>query len=104
VSAVNKKAIAISVAVPIVVIFVAFFTLVPVVTVSTHPSTLPQQLAFIQIPTSESLSCAVFGVGAANWPTSANSTTYQSYTYHYQMGCPPLAASSYTYTESQTTT
>ena len=81
--------------VAIVVLFIAFFTLVPIVAVFAHPSTLPDQLAFIRIPTTESLSCAVLGVGAANWPTSTNPTTYQNYTLHYQMGCPPLAANTY---------
>ena len=81
----------------------AYFMLVPSVWVSTHPSTIIPQLAFIPIPVRESLGCVVFGVGAADWPVPANASTYQYVTYHYQLGCPPANQDGYVYTSGNTT-
>jgi hypothetical protein len=94
----KHKAVTILVLV-VVASFLAFFVLVPVEWVDTRPSTVPDQLAFLQIPSRESLSCVVFGVGASDWPVW-NSTTYQYYTYQYRMGCPSPWTSVYSYTVS----
>jgi len=96
----KRRNVAIGIAVVALAIFLVFFILVPVVEVDTHPTT-PDEVAFLRIPTHESLSCAVFGVGTANWPIPSNPATWEGpYTYHYQMGCPPLATNEYSVTVS----
>ena len=83
------KVIALAVA---ILAFAAFFLFVPVVPVTTYP-TEPGQLAFLRISTTESMSCALAGVGAANWPVPPYQGTI---TLRYELGCPPKAGASYT--------
>lgn len=90
----KRKQLALGAMVVGLLVGLLFFTLVPMVSINMHPRT-PDQLAFLQIPTTESLSCAIFGIGAANWPVFTNQTTYEGvHTWHYQLGCPPLATNS----------
>ncbi|MDA4125963.1 MAG: hypothetical protein OK452_02010 [Thaumarchaeota archaeon] len=73
------------VAIVILAAFLFVFLFVPVIPITTHGS---DQLAFLRLPATESLSCVVFGIGAGNWP----SPPYEGLLmHHYQLGCPPLA-------------
>ena len=89
----------------IIIAVVAFsnFMFVPEVWVNTHPSTVIPELAFVSVPVRESYGCVVFGIGAADWPVPANASTYQSVTYHFQLGCPPSNQNGYVYTRGNTT-
>ena len=95
----NHRAIIVSVLAVITLLLAFFSFFVPVEWVNTRPSTIPPQLEGIPILARESLGCIVFGVGASDWPVW-NSTTYEYYTYQYQLGCPPSWTSVYSYTES----
>jgi hypothetical protein len=98
----KRKNVAIGLAI-VAVVALAYFMFVPSVWVNTHPSMMIPQLAVMPIPARESLGCIVFGVGAANWPVATNASTYQTYTYHYQFGCPPSNPNGYVYTSGNTT-
>ena len=88
----GRKLKVLAITVSVIIAFLVFFVFIPFVSISTHPANIPQ-LAFLQIPASESLSCAVFGIGAANWPVPSNPTWQGTFTYRYQIGCPPVATS-----------
>jgi hypothetical protein len=98
----RRRYVALCLAIAVVGAF-AYFMFVPSVWVNTHPSTVIPELAFMPVPVRESLGCVVFGVGAANWPVAANASTYQYFTYHYQLGCPPSNQNGYVYTRGSTT-
>jgi hypothetical protein len=69
--------------------FLALFALVPLVHTTTRPPI--DQLAFLGIqPATESISCAVFGVGAGYWETATPSDPQMRWSY--QIGCPPSSS------------
>jgi len=82
---VKRRFIAVVVAVAVVTAFLLFFIFVPVVPMTTHGS---DQLAFLRLPATESLSCVVFGYGTADWPTPPYTGMISQ---HYQIGCPPVS-------------
>jgi hypothetical protein len=62
------------------------FAFAPVVNTTTRPPI--DQLAFLgPLTTSESMSCALLGVGGGYWPTAP--TGGPPLTWTYQFGCPP---------------
>jgi hypothetical protein len=65
------------------------FALLPLVHTTTRPPI--DQLAFLGAqPATESLSCAVFGVGTGYWQTATPSDPHMGWSY--QIGCPPSSS------------
>ena len=69
-----------------VVVVIAFVFFVPVINTKTSPPI--DQLAFLgPLPATESLSCAILGVGSGYWQTAT--TTNPTLQWSYLIGCPP---------------
>jgi hypothetical protein len=65
--------------------------LVPVVGTTTRPS--DEHFAFLgPFPASESVSCAVFGMGSGSWETATSANPGAFYS-SYHLGCPPRSVS-----------